>query len=61
MIRWYAVAYDVAGGVDWQGPMRWARARKIVQRFEESPYVARAMVCAAPPGINRRYLLRNCQ
>jgi hypothetical protein len=44
VIEWYAVAYDVAGGIHaWSGPHRWRRARAKAERFEQSEYVRYAI------------------
>lgn len=57
---WYAVAYDVAGGIHaWRGPMSWSTARHQAAAWERNSLVRRALVCESPPGINRRFLFRN--
>jgi hypothetical protein len=45
VIEWYAVAYDVAGGIScWQGPYRWRRARSRAEKLEQSEYVSHTRV-----------------
>lgn len=57
----YAVAYDVAGGIHaWSGPHRWARARGKAMRWEDSECVSRAVVYEKLPSFNRRYHRKGC-
>ena len=38
---WYAVAYDVAGGIRaWSGPHYWSEARRRAERMERDRLVA---------------------
>lgn len=56
-MTWYAVAFDVAGGIaDWSGPMRWSRARLMARRWDRADYVRATVVSESPPCINKRYL-----
>lgn len=56
---WFAVVFDVSGGMDCLGPMTWRQARRAVERAERSGCADRAYASETPPAINKRYLFRN--
>lgn len=42
---WYAVAYDVAGGIaEWMGPLSWSKARTAASEYERVSHVRVARV-----------------